>query len=107
MGSNAPVGETVSTAGRRGMIAVDGRERQKGFSGRKSRLAVIVGCSRPLRARDRGFFDGSYGALAAADGQAVRCPGRVIVLPFLLLLRRISLPEGALCILRRAGAGCA
>jgi hypothetical protein len=52
MGSNAPVGETVSTAGRRGMIPADGWQRQKGFSGGKSRPAVIVGCSRPPSARD-------------------------------------------------------
>src|SRR6266496_2040280 len=51
MGSNAPVGETVSTAGRRGMIAADGWQRQKGFSGGKSRPAVMVGCSRPPSAR--------------------------------------------------------
>jgi hypothetical protein len=56
MGPKAPVGETVSTAGRCAMIAVDGWERQKGFSGGKSRPAVIVGCSRPLRARDRSYF---------------------------------------------------
>ena len=56
MGSKAPVGETVRAAGRRGMIAADGWQRQKGFSGGKSRPAVIVGCSRPLRARDRSFL---------------------------------------------------
>jgi hypothetical protein len=46
MGSNAPVGETVSTAGRSAMIAADGWERQRGFSGGESRPAVMVGCSR-------------------------------------------------------------
>jgi hypothetical protein len=45
MGSKAPVAEAVSTAGRSGMIAVDGHEWQAGFSGGKSRPAVIGGCS--------------------------------------------------------------
>jgi hypothetical protein len=40
-------------------------------SGGESRPAVMVGCSRPLRAQDRSYFDSFCGALAAADGQAV------------------------------------
>ena len=45
-------------------------------------------CSRPLRARDRWFFDGFCGALAAADGQAVGRLGSVINNPFLMVTSR-------------------
>jgi hypothetical protein len=88
VGSKAPVGETVLTAGRRGMIAVDARGRQKGFSGGESRPAVMVGCSRPLRARDPRFFDAFSGALAAADAQGV---GRSYRDPAILMSVAVSL----------------
>jgi hypothetical protein len=41
-------------------------------SGGESRPAVMVGCSRPLRARDPSYFDTFGSALAAADGHPVR-----------------------------------
>jgi hypothetical protein len=53
MGSNAPVRETVSTAGGRDMIAADGCEGQEGFSGEESRLAVMAGCTRRRYASTR------------------------------------------------------
>jgi hypothetical protein len=45
-----------------------------------------------------------YHALAAADAQSVRRPGRVVDISFFDLMRPIVLPEGSSCPLRRAGA---
>src|SRR5215212_10542199 len=60
-------------------------------SGGESRPAVMVGCSRPLRARDRWFFNGRIGgALTAAERHTVS------QLPSLLRSRqspRIVLPS--------------
>jgi hypothetical protein len=85
-------------------------ERQKGFSGGKSRPTVIVGCSRPLRAQDRWFFDSCFGApRRQLNAKPFGVRGASVACLFVLWMRRISLLEGALCHLHRAearGAAC-
>jgi hypothetical protein len=66
-------------------------------------------CSRPLRARDRAHFDWNCMRSRQLNGTPFGTRGGVIIIPFSFWMWRIGLPEGALCLIRRAGAryaGC-
>src|SRR4051794_851038 len=60
-------------------------------------------------ARDRGFFE--VIVCCAPRRQLKRNPfgtrGGVVLIPFSIWIERIGLSEGALCLLRHAGARCA